>query len=327
MKERMLYVHQHDRRKGRNNKMFVVFLLVLVFCCSWTTVTSTKATSQKKVEIEDIDVRIRFQGKDLVLTFPATINDAMLMARKFCAERLPPNSAGEDDSKAKECIRGIGKYLIDEVETHTSKKLHPNLQDGYEDTKRRKDLHYEVDHKGLLTLTLRIQDEDYLIRYDLKKDRPIEVARKFCINHMKEFGLTKETIDSCVLPIEKSLREAELENKTRPTSSVQVGVDSDEEGDLLHKTVKKPSNVVGILKVTLNIGGYNYEVHYDPQKESAKTAAIVFCRQNAHVFGITSATMSSCVDPIVARLKEVERDEASKLQENNRSKQKKKSEL
>ena len=67
------------------------------------------------------------------------------------------------------------------------------------------------------------------------------------------------------------------------------------------------------MQITLNIGGYNYEINYNPQEEKANKVAKVFCRQNAHIFGVTAATMSSCTDPITARLMEVEQEEIAKL--------------
>ncbi len=217
-----------------------VLLTVLAFI-NFSTCCGDEAIVIGKTEI---DVRLRFQGKDLVLSFAPTHGDAMYMARKFCHQRI----AEVDGDIVKECIRKVGDFLIQEEEKHqqreaTQQKAKTNFEQsidpgelsaeadvpthtGFSLDEHHKfasspkhtteiSQYYQIHGGGKLKITLDILGKRYFADYDTTKETPIIAARRFCNIHSNELGIRKETFDSCALPVEKHLRTIERDFQTK----------------------------------------------------------------------------------------------------------------
>ncbi len=216
--------------------LLTVLALINVFspCCADEAIVIGKT---------ELDVRMRFQGKDLVLSFAPTHGDAMYMARKFCHQRM----AEVDGDIVKECIRKVGDFLIQEVEKHQQReaiqqKAKTNFEQsidpgelsaeadvpthtGFSLDEHRKfasptrsteiSQYYQTLGRGKLKITLDILGKRYFAEYDTTKDTPIIAARRFCNIHIKELGISKETFDSCSLPVEKHFRTIERDFQTK----------------------------------------------------------------------------------------------------------------
>jgi hypothetical protein len=197
---------------------------------------------------EDIDVRLRYQGKDLVLSFPPTHGDAMYMASKFCHQKV----SDQDLDVIRECTRKIGDYLIQEVEKHQQKQfMRQRVKTPFEESIAQNELeaesdvpthtgfstdehkrvasrvssshlsdHYQLSDNGKLRVTLDIAGNRYIADYDMSRDSPIVAARRFCNVHKQELGITMQSLDTCVLPVEKHLRSIEREARLKSQSTI-----------------------------------------------------------------------------------------------------------
>ena len=177
-------------------KFWNLFLLLLSFYFNVKGVKSDGnggIANQPVDESELIEVRIKFEGKELVLSFPKTRLDAIEMASKLCHERF--TEEGEDDAR-KTCIRKVGEYLIDQVDKKSSFPAKESSSTSPRSSER--------DQIHLLQLT--IQGSSYDLEINPSRDNFHTVSRSFCLKHQQTFNIQPQDLDQyCVAPVRSVL--------------------------------------------------------------------------------------------------------------------------
>jgi hypothetical protein len=279
--------------------IFLVFLLILLKC----------------IISENIEVPLKYEREELVLSFPATSSDAVQMASKFCNERIMKSNENkvieiaEEKETIKECIKTIGKYLIDQVQSHNTKKKFNKLNQRVpkEDTKRGQDP---------VNIVLEIMNEKHSITVDPLKDDILSVSKEFCIENMLKFGLVRDTINSCVDPVKlkiESVMKKLTENVptlterghkasdiARPNPAFKTAfTNMDGSSSIQQKATDKT------LSVALQIAGQTFDLHINPSIETSNFVATAFCRSNMKKFNLIEPSLVNCISPVQTRLEEV----------------------
>jgi hypothetical protein len=209
---------------------FIAFLIFAKILCEIagddTLVDSLVNGEQENL----IDVRLKFEGKELELSFPRTKAAALHMASKFCHDRLD-----EDDSRMKDCIRPIGEYLVKEVEKEEKRIM----------------VDTEIASRNV-SVTVEIASK----RYDISMNPMVETseaaAELFCLQNHESLGVNINDIDRyCIPPIKAKIDEAVVSNSVGKKKAPPLK-DRNERPTKKEKSKAKSSNLV--KKVTfLNV--------------------------------------------------------------------------
>jgi hypothetical protein len=210
---------------------FSCFFLFLIFAKSLYEAAGdvTLADSLASGEQENmVDVRLKFEGKELILSFPRTKEAALPMASKFCHDRL-----GEDDSRMKDCIRSVGEYLVSEVE-----KEEKRFMDNVTETAGRN-----------VSVTLEVSGRRYNISINPVVETSEAAAAAFCLENHESLGVSIVDIDRyCIPPIKERIDEVMVNNKPGNEKSGRLKESNDKQPE---KKKRKPKSSDSTKKVVL----------------------------------------------------------------------------
>jgi hypothetical protein len=177
----------------------VLVRLFLLLILSYSGIVLSNDERNKKIQSATIDVRLKFEGKDLMLTFLPNPNDAVQMASQFCYQQVPIDRIEE----RKECIRLVGQYLLEEVKKNNAmKQSRPQLEPS---TAKSKDT--------ISQIQMNIQGKIYDFEINTAVETTYDVAKRFCEANHQSFNILKTDVEKfCVIPIKTQMDSTMIKN-------------------------------------------------------------------------------------------------------------------
>lgn len=123
----------------------------------------------------------------------------------------------------------------------------------------------------------------------------VDAARTFCIQNSAALGVTDATLNNCIQPVVEHL-EAAVKRHSAPVKPPAAPPASQEER-------------ADLLRVTMTIGGNEFEIRFPPATTTAESAARDFCVKHAEILGVTRETFGNCLEPVMKHLQ----DEVNRL--------------
>lgn len=130
--------------------------------------------------------------------------------------------------------------------------------------------------QDLVSVNLNIDGRDFGIKFPSSLSAAA-VAEQFCVEQAQTLGVVRETLASCVLPVEKFL----------------LSAISDE----VRKRVVLSLND-GSVQIKMKVNDVEYDISFPPSSVTIEAVANAFCTEKAEELGITAESFASCYSQV-----------------------------
>lgn len=207
-------------------------------------------------------------GAQYEIRFDPRVTSIDVAARDFCIQN--GGNFGITQETLNNCITPVTNHLLG--------VLRPAQQQQQQQQQQPADM---------LTVTLDIGTSKYEVQFSPSQTTPQDAARSFCIRHAAALGVSEATLNNCVEPVVEHLVAA-VQRHSTPVKPVAPPA-----------TQPVPDDV---LRVTMTIGGNEFEIRFPPATTTAESAARDFCVKHAEILGVTRETFSDCLTPVMQYL-------------------------
>lgn len=190
-----------------------------------------------------VSAPIKYGGQELVLDFPATVDDARIMALKFCREKL---DLVDNTIEKQNCVKSLSKYLEAEVQKFLQKKMKESTSN--DKSQRQSSSNVPTKEDKQVKVSLNIAGNQYELSY-VPIEEPVEqVARRFCTQYQPNLGLTMNELHRCIEPVTSRL--LEMESSSTKTSKNNDFIHSHDKQQTKQSMSSSSSSLSGAKKNT-----------------------------------------------------------------------------
>jgi len=268
-------------------------------------ITSDIESTSNAPELRLFTVTFTIEGKLYSLSY-APGSSTEVAASEFCQREGPGFRISSENMIS--CINPVSRYIADSyrksleteagnlsTESESPSTLSQAQAPSIPPEPALDKLTTEPDLDESLQVTLRIQDQDYVI--PLHGGVSVEVtARAFCLKEGATLGITEENLDNCVDPVAKYLTEAYMRSRVEKRAKAAA------------EAVTSPPPPPRSISVGFSIQGKKYTIEHR-LGASPREASSVFCAENKKQLSITDETFEDCVDSLAKYVEQAERDQ------------------